>query len=591
MKRFILLLFLITAPSAFGQCTNTDGSLNNINNCPGPVYYKGPVTSSQGFVGVLPGVDVTSPPYNALCNGIANDTSAIQAAINSGAGIVNLPARSCLISTALSVTGKGVILAGKGMGVSRIVQTTLTADGVDFVSPPALAGGGLRDLTIASNVADGQHGSTGTALSVSGANDNFVAQNFDLDGFDTGLKVLSDFQATFINFTIRNFSNAGILIPDTTSPGAGNIFQAGNVSNIGYAGNNSASIGIQVQVSGGDFWDTIDVTATNTGWLFQPITSAHTIWDTWISNCLADTTLTNGWVLDGSIGNIVNWKADKMWGAFSAGGSGFVALGNLVGGGTQTSGLDDVTIENSDFRQNFQYGAHLEGGANIRFVSTRFTGNSWGNGNSFNYDGILIDSGVSNYKILNSWSGAFGLGGPGNPQRYGLNIASGAAPTAQIENNDFTGNQNVANIAVTQSNMQMQGNSPLGTLGLNISSAVTLDLNPNSALTANTSVYLGRNGQQANFYDTAYMASSVGYISSILMDVDTAPGVGQTITYQLYKNGSSIGSSATISGATATQVIFSPQAQLAANDTIAVQVVTSSGAATARHRGYMLFQP
>jgi parallel beta-helix repeat protein len=72
-------------------------------------------------------LDVTAPPYNAVCNGTANDTAAIQAAINAlpaAGGTVTFPTgRLCGVgSVGLLVTQRSaVILQGTGSGSGLIV--------------------------------------------------------------------------------------------------------------------------------------------------------------------------------------------------------------------------------------------------------------------------------------------------------------------------------------------------------------------------------------------------------------------------------------------------------------------------------------
>lgn len=78
-------------------------------------------------------INVKQSPYNATANGTADDTAAIQSAINalsSSGGVVYLPTGTYLLggSSALSLASSGVMLSGDGMGATIIkIGSSLTA--------------------------------------------------------------------------------------------------------------------------------------------------------------------------------------------------------------------------------------------------------------------------------------------------------------------------------------------------------------------------------------------------------------------------------------------------------------------------------
>ena len=83
--------------------------------------------------------------YGAIGNGVADDTQAIQDAINSGADRVYLPGGTYNISGTISFGGAHVF--GEGMGA-----TTINVDAnLDHATETTVAGGGISDLTVACN--------------------------------------------------------------------------------------------------------------------------------------------------------------------------------------------------------------------------------------------------------------------------------------------------------------------------------------------------------------------------------------------------------------------------------------------------------
>lgn len=74
--------------------------------------------------------DVTQTPYNAIGNGIADDTAAIQSAIDDGGTIYFPPAKTFMVSTLTLI--ESVILQGSGSG--------------NFEPPPTALTGGLKQI-------------------------------------------------------------------------------------------------------------------------------------------------------------------------------------------------------------------------------------------------------------------------------------------------------------------------------------------------------------------------------------------------------------------------------------------------------------
>jgi hypothetical protein len=122
-----------------------------------------------------------------------------------------------------------------------------------------------------------------------------------------------------------------------------------------------------------------------------------------------------------------------------------------------------------------------------------------------------------------------------------------------------------------------------------------LQFNSNTTVPANSTVYLGINGQtaQENATSITIPYAVVAAPARCIVLNDTAPGVGQTFTYTLRTvAGGSLGIVGTTSGAGQFQATFTGSFQgIAGNNDIDLQLTTSAGAAAARHRGYILLIP
>ncbi len=77
----------------------------------------------------------------------------------------------------------------------------------------------------------------------------------------------------------------------------------------------------------------------------------------------------------------------------------------------------------------------------------------------------------------------------------------------------------------------------------------------------------------------------------VYVAVNTPPGAGQTYTFRLVQNGTPVGPTGVISGASSFAVTFFPGVVLAPGDSYELQVVGSSGAAAMVARGFLQMEP
>lgn len=93
---------------------------------------------------------VNAADFGALCNGSHDDTSAIQAAVNTGFTI-NISSGTCIVTNAITIATQGQMIVGQGRQrtIIQIPATfNLAAAGV-FVATPGQEGPTFRDLQVA----------------------------------------------------------------------------------------------------------------------------------------------------------------------------------------------------------------------------------------------------------------------------------------------------------------------------------------------------------------------------------------------------------------------------------------------------------
>lgn len=97
---------------------------------------------------------VSVKDFGAVGNGIANDTVAIQAAINAaqakGGGAVYFPTGNYVITSTLVITGNEIVLRGDGIGATFIYTYVLNSDSVHFsgTASTPLQRVGMSDMAI-----------------------------------------------------------------------------------------------------------------------------------------------------------------------------------------------------------------------------------------------------------------------------------------------------------------------------------------------------------------------------------------------------------------------------------------------------------
>lgn len=546
---------------------------------------------------------VSVKDFGAVGDNTANDTTAIQNAVNE-VSLTNkklwVPQGVYAIDARVNVT-KPIIIYGDGQIASIIRQTSATAGGIlfDFTASQLPTGAGLRDLTIESGpgfetARDFGPGSSGTGVEVKYGGDNFSLRDISINGFATG-GVLSGCWNTR-NYRVRvlffRFLGFGVGVDAAIAASAGNLLDGFKLSNFGYTGVKTENDALRIGKSGGEYWSNIDITSCATGVRIAPATGDAVLY-LFARTVVADTSVFNNWVIDGSEGLVASCEFFDCWGCYSdSSGPGGTAATGTGGAGLAIVGPNVNEMEFVGFRgrENAYQGIYLTGTPkNIKFIGGWATRNGQIEAGDNTIPGVKVDSG-ENIEFIGMRSGNYVSVRP-NLQAEGFDIASGVTGTILgcNANNPGTGKEGIKNAA---SGVTLIGNTPRATVGANTGESVSVPMNSASGVAAGATVYLTPNGQMGFALQSPFIAAKAGTVSGFTYFTGAAPGVGEDYVYTVFKNGVATSMTATSAGgASFTATTTADAFTIAKDDQIEVRLVTSAGAALAIHRGYIDVTP
>jgi hypothetical protein len=205
---------------------------------PGTQPFDFPISTKTGGLGAMSVFNVKSAPYNGKGDGVTNDTTAIQTAINDAeaqGGIVYLPGGTWMFS-ALRVDGANCIIQGAGKDVTILKAITGTAVTlVSFGSTSAAPYSAIRDLTID---ASGATAGSNYALLLINSSFSEVANIHVLSAYNIGIGFTSC-QSLRIHDSVVENSRNGVGILTNTSDCSGTTISYCSILN-------SAQSGIQI---------------------------------------------------------------------------------------------------------------------------------------------------------------------------------------------------------------------------------------------------------------------------------------------------------------------------------------------------------
>ena len=209
-SRSIILNASVTDLSSFNTdalyinpIRNSTGTSNQFNS----LYYN----TFNKEVSYLPNEYVNVKSYGAIGDGITDDTTAIQNAINANPGkCIFFPQGTYDISGTITITANNTILVGTGFSTSVISQNANNTTAIHFV--PALittllnAGCGIMDLQIQFTTPSGQTSATNSLVWVQ-RQSKFLISNVSIVNTVVGLKI-SGCTTSFFNFLTFNDSTS-----------------------------------------------------------------------------------------------------------------------------------------------------------------------------------------------------------------------------------------------------------------------------------------------------------------------------------------------------------------------------------------------
>lgn len=440
--------------------------------------------NSPTSVELLHAAGATLPGSLAYVTYGTDDTEAIQNAVDYVAGlplggVVVLDSRCYAISSAIVVPKNAEVeLVGTGMASTVLLQMNLNANGIEFSRDDYASGGRVSSLTIESG--PGRQiancfgpGSSGTGITADGMADNFAIDNVAVHNFAKGVSLLGCWNTRHGRLEILFFKDVGLEIDKsvTTGVGGGNAIDFAKISNFGYMGVITDSKGVRVRASGGEFFNTIDVTGCGKSMVIDPRVGDLVAY---VSGylCSADASIEDGIVLDGSAGKIGGFLFENLWAGFNR------------GNGVRIKGANasNIVIGSCRLRENVLNGLQAETG-DFFVLGGSINNNS--RDNPGKYDGVHVEPGVSNWAILNCFLGNDRSSSVSH-QRNGINIERGPSHNFLIHGDIFSGNlkAGLANGA-SGTDFRIEGNLPRTDAVVNRTNgwfSGTLDVGENAAI-------------------------------------------------------------------------------------------------------------
>jgi len=353
--------------------------------------------------------------FGAVGDGSADDTVAIQAAINVQRGAVFFPKGTYKYSSLSCLDGTCLIGAGR---TQTVLSTTLTTGETIKVN-------GKSNVKIESLMfLPGTSMSSGAVIAITNSHYVLMRDFLIYGDFYDGIVIeggASQFITQINEFEIGNNKGSGIKV------GVAALTQDTFISGGVIASSQIA--GILLVYASGVFVSDVDIISCQYSVLTFPAAGQY-VTAFYCTEVFADTSTIHGFALFDNGGGVGDVNLVNSWAATNG------QHGLMTG-----ANLDGLTVVGSRFLNNQRNGVYLQGGKNINFSGNQIYMNSMAA--TASYQGVLVDASTSHF-ILNSNR----IGGPvghigtvaTNRQGYGILIGAGTADYEVITGNDLTGN-------------------------------------------------------------------------------------------------------------------------------------------------------
>lgn len=361
-------------------------------------------------------------------NVTANDTAfnrAIAAVIAAGGGLIRVPKGKYVITSQINISDcwAPVFIEGDGQAVTTVRQTSATASGFFWDCGNNFnRGGGLASMTIEAGAGYDTArftgvGSTGVGVGVNKLVGQGQFVDLSINNFSFPFSINGSWDNEIGPMRILYFDGVGLGVGTNTaipSAGGSRIHNL-KISNNGFTGDNTSSVGMQIGGTGGEYIHEIEITATHEGVVVAPGVGQQTAY-LFMDKVAPDSTLSYAWVFNSTNGKIVSANCLDCWGAYATS-YGFAAFG-------PAARYASVRFTNFRARENTLAGIYIgttgTEPTDIEFVAAEVASNS--RGNNLVHPGVSLASDVNGVRFV---GGFIGNGGSAfSDQAYGI-VCSG----------------------------------------------------------------------------------------------------------------------------------------------------------------------
>ena len=453
-----------------GSVYYADGTSWNPGSGEGLYFY----TAAGAFAFL--GVSINVKFFGAVGDGVADDTAAIQAAINTGKSVY-VPVGTYKVSSVLTMSATGQRIRGEGR-LSVLTTSSATAgilvvnaqfcdvDNLSFAASVTQTGGWFVDFTTSAN--------------------RSILRNFSMEGAIGGWRTIATATTTVRDGSILNcVAGSGIALRIN---GGFDI----TISNVIVDSATQIYCALYIASAG-------DVTVDSCNFIhggncLQIVPGAgQTVASFWANNTFFDTS-SRGVLVNpsGASSNVVRTIFDQCW--FSSHSIDGVLLTNGAGGN-----IDGIDFNGCHFFLNPGSGISI---SDVSCKNVRVSDSAIAN----NGTGVSIAAGVSEFSIQSCRIGAaYGLSANTN----GITFAAGASGNFHIANNDLRGNTIIINgvAGITGTTGRIEGNLGYNPVGI-------------ATITVGASGFIFTNGPtRATAYIKGGVVTGVSQLGSIIHSV------------------------------------------------------------------------